>query len=74
MKKHIAIAEELYDRTAKAAATDRVSVDEFVSSLLLNQLASRAYIESRAKLFKREDFEAALQAIPDTEPEEHDRI
>jgi hypothetical protein len=74
MSKKIAVTEDLYDRAARAAAADRISVDEFVSSILSSQLASREYIESRAKLFKREEFEHALNTIPDVEPEEYDRL
>jgi hypothetical protein len=39
-----------------------------------NHLASREYIESRAKLFNRDDLEKALDTIPDVEPEENDRL
>jgi hypothetical protein len=47
-----------------------------ISCLLfpIYRLASREYIESRAKLFSREDFERALKEVPDVEPEEHDRF
>ncbi len=73
MSKTIAVPEDLYNRAAELAARDHISVEEFVSGLLANRLASREYIESRAKLFNREDFERALSEIPDVEPEEHNR-
>jgi hypothetical protein len=49
-------------------------VEEFVSVAVANRLASREYIESRAKLFSRDEFERALAEIPDVEPEVHDRL
>ena len=73
MSKSIAVPEDLYKRAAEVAAKDRVSVEEFVSTVLANRLASREYIESRAKLFNREEFERVLAEIPDVEPEDHDR-
>jgi hypothetical protein len=74
MSKTIAVPEDLYKRAAELAAKDHVSVEEFVSSMLSNRLASREYIESRARLFNREEFERALEEIPDVEPDDHDRL
>ena len=82
MNKSIAVPEDLYQRTAEHAAKDHVSVEEFVSVVLANRLASREYgrksskriIEERAKLFSKEEFERALNEIPDVEPEENDRF
>ncbi len=74
MSKNIAVPEDLYKRAAEVAAKDHVSVEEFVSAMLANRLASREYIESRAKLFNREEFERALEEIPDVQPEDHDRL
>lgn len=69
-----AVPDDLYKKAAEIAARDHVSVDEFVSSAVANQLATREYIASRARLFTREDFERAPQEIPDVETEEHDRL
>ena len=74
MNKHIVLPEDLYNRPAELAARDQMSVEEFVSGLLENRLASREYIESRASLFNRQEFEPALNQIPDVEPEDHDRL
>jgi hypothetical protein len=74
MSKSIAVPEDLYQRTAKLAAKDHVSVEEFVSAVLANRLASREYIESRARLFNREEFERALEKIPDVVPDDHDHL
>lgn len=74
MSKNIALAEDLYNKAAEFAARDHVSVEEFVSILLANRVASREFIDSRARLFDRADFDRALGQIPDVEPEEHDRL
>jgi hypothetical protein len=74
MSRSIALPEDLYLKAAELAARDHVSVEEFVSVLLSDRLATRDYIESRAKLFNREEFERAVSEIPDTEPENHDRL
>jgi hypothetical protein len=72
--KSIAVPEDLYKRAAELAAKDHVSVEDFMSAVLANRLASREYIESRAMLFNREEFERALEEIPDVEPEDNDRL
>jgi len=74
MSKIVAVPDDLYNRAAEVAAKEQVSVEEFISAALANRLASREYIEFRARLFNREDFERALSEIPDVEPEEHDRL
>jgi len=74
MSKNIRVPEDLYNRAAELAAKDHVSVEEFVSALLSNRLASREYIESRARLFNRQEFERALEQIPDLEPADQDGL
>ena len=73
MSKSIAVPEDLYDKAAELAAKDHVSVEEFVCALLASRLASREYIETRARLFSRQEFERALDAVPAVEPEPYDR-
>jgi hypothetical protein len=74
MSRSIAVPDELYNKAVKFAAKDRMSVEEFLSAVLANRFASREFIESRAKLFNRAEFEQALDIIPDVQPEEHDRL
>jgi len=74
MRKSITVPEELYNKAAELAAWDHITVEEFVSAVLANRLASREYIEARAKLFNREEFERALNGIPDVEPDAQDRL
>lgn len=74
MSKNIALTEDLYHKAAELAAKDHVSVEEFVSVIVANRVASREFIDSRAQHFDREDFDRALAQIPDVEPDEHDRL
>jgi hypothetical protein len=74
MSKNIAVPEDLYNRASELAAKDHLSVEEFVSAVLADRLASHEYIKSRAKLFNRYEFERALDKIPDVEPEGRDRL
>jgi hypothetical protein len=46
----------------------------FASAAIANRLASREFIESRAKLFSRDEFERALRTIPEVEPEGADGL
>jgi hypothetical protein len=55
MSKSIIVPEDLYNKAVETAARDHVSVEEFVSVAVANRLASREYIESRAKLFSRDE-------------------
>jgi hypothetical protein len=73
MSKSIAVPEDLYNKAAELAAHDHISVEELVAALLASRIATREYLETRAQLFSREEFERALNAIPDVDPEAHDR-
>jgi hypothetical protein len=74
MSKSIAVPEDLYERAAAVAARDHVPVEKFVADLLADRLASREYIEARAHLFTQEEYERALNEIPNVEPEDYDRL
>jgi hypothetical protein len=74
MGKSIALPKFLYNRAAELAAKDHVSVQEFASTTLANRLAGRDGMEARAGLFNRDEFERALDQIPDVEPDEQDWI
>lgn len=74
MSKNVAVPDDLYDNAAALAARDQMSIDDFVSAAVANQLAGRQYLEARARLFSRQDFERALEQIPDVEADEQDRM
>ena len=74
MKKTVTVPGDLYDKVAEVAADQHVSVDEFVAGAVADRLAGREFIASRGRLFNRDEFERALQTVPDVDPEEHDRL
>jgi hypothetical protein len=51
MSRSIAVPDDLYKKAVELAVKDRVSVEEFVSTVLASRVASREFIESRASLF-----------------------
>jgi hypothetical protein len=72
MSRSIAIPDDLYNKAVELASNDFMSVEEFVAAVLATRIASREFIESRAKLFDKESFERALDQIPDVEPDDRD--
>jgi hypothetical protein len=74
MSKTIVVPEHLYNKAAELAAKDHVSVEEYVSTLLADRVASHEYIAAHAKLFNQEDFKRILSEVPDVEPDECDRL
>lgn len=74
MSKNVSLPDEVYEKAAELAQADKVSVDEFVSAAVAEQLAARNYLRARAARASRERFQAALEQIPDVEAEPHDRL
>src|SRR5277367_4575076 len=64
MSKNIAVPDDLYNQAAELTARDHVSVDAFVSALLAKRLADREFVESKAKLFNKEEFERSDERNP----------
>lgn len=74
MSKNVAVPEDLYAKAVELAEQEHVSVEQFVSSALADQLAGRQYLEARAQRATRDRFLKALEHVPDVEPEENDRL
>lgn len=74
MSKNVAVPEDLYAKAVELAEQEHVSVEQFVSSALADQLAGRQYLEARAQRATRDRFLKALERVPDVEPEESDRL
>lgn len=74
MSKSIVVPDNLYERAVQIAAKDHVSVEEFVSAALASRVAAREQMDARAGLFSREEFERALDQVPDVEPDANDRL
>jgi hypothetical protein len=73
MSKSIAVSDSLYKRAEQIAAKENVSVEEFIAAVITDRITAREQIDSRAGLFNREDFNRALNQIPDVEPDPSDR-
>jgi hypothetical protein len=74
MSKSIAVPDNLYERAAQIAAKENLSVDDFVSAVIANRVNAREQIDARAGLFDREEFDRALNQVPDVEPDPSDRL
>ncbi len=74
MKRTISLPEELLRRAEALAATEHLSVEQYVSTKLAEQFAGLEYLKQRADRASAERFQTALQHIPDVEPEEYDRL
>ena len=73
MSRMISIPEEILRQAEQLAARDHVTVEEVVSAALVEYLAGAEYIRRRGERASMQRFKAALDCIPDTEPDPHDR-
>jgi hypothetical protein len=74
MSRTISLPDDLLKRAEELAAFERLSLEEFVSAKLAEQLADLEYLRRRAERASDARFRAALQLIPDAEPAEFDRF
>jgi hypothetical protein len=71
------IPDSLHKQIRKLADQDGISINQFISSAAAEKLAALMtvdYLVERAKRGSREKFEAALALLPDTEPEDYDKL
>jgi hypothetical protein len=74
MSVSVSVPEELHKKAVEIAKARRVSVDEVFASAFVEQLASWERLQQRAACGNRERFLAVLDRVPDSEPEEQDRL
>jgi hypothetical protein len=74
MSRSISLPEEIVRLAEELAARQHISVEEFVSAALSEQFAGSEYLRRRGERATVEKFRAALDQIPDIEPEPHDRL
>jgi hypothetical protein len=70
----INIPEELYAQARSIAEAHHVAVEEVFVSAFADQLAAWQRLRERAARGDGDKFLAALDKVPDVEPEEYDRI
>ena len=71
------LPESLHKEIRKLADEEGISINQFISTAAAEKLAALKtveYLEERAKRGSREKFEAALARLPDTEPDDHDKL
>ena len=73
MSMSIEIPDEVYEKAARMAAEQHISVGEVFASAFEQHLALRERLAQRAARGDREKFLAVLDKAPDVEPEEQDR-
>ena len=74
MSRTISLPEEIVRLAEELAAREHVSVEELVSAALSEQFVGAEYLRRRGERASVERFRAALDQIPDTEPEPHDQL
>jgi hypothetical protein len=74
MNRTISLPEELLKRAEELAASESVSLEQFLSATLSEQFAGLEYLQQRAERASTEKFRTALSQIPDVDPEECDRF
>jgi len=70
----ISLPEEIIRQAEQIAAREHMSVEELVSAALAEHFAGAEYLRRRGGRASIEKFRAALDLIPDNEPEPHDRL
>jgi hypothetical protein len=70
----ISLPDEILRKAEELAARERISVEELVLAALSEQFAGAEYLRRRSDRASTERFRAALDQIPETEPESYDRL
>lgn len=67
------IPDSLYQQLQTFVLQQKLSIDQFVTLALGEQLA-KGYLEERARRGSWEKVQRILAKVPDVEPEEYDRL
>jgi hypothetical protein len=73
MNVSVSVPDELYQKALEIAKAQRVSVDEVFASAFTEQLSAWKRLQRRADGGTHEKFLAALDKVPDVDPDGHDR-
>ena len=71
------LPDSLHEAVRELAKRDNISINQFISLAVaekLSALMTESYLAERAQRGSRDRFEAALDAVPDVEPEERDKL
>lgn len=73
----VRLPNSLHKQLRKCAESEGTSINQLVSSAVVEKLAAlltEEYLEERARRGSRAKFEAALRGVPDVEPQDDDRL
>ena len=73
----VRLSESLHKRAKSLAKAENISVNQLVATALAEKVAvldAETYIKDRAARADRNKFLAALDQVPDVEPEDRDRL
>jgi hypothetical protein len=73
MSVSVRVPEELYQKAVEIAQAQRVSVDDVFASAFAEQVSAWERLQQRASRGSLEKFLAALDEVPDVEPDDYDR-
>ncbi len=71
------IPKSLHENIRQLAKREGISINQFLASAAaekMSALLTEEYIEERAKRASLKKFRKVLKKVPDTEPEDYDRI
>lgn len=71
------LPESLHESARKLAARENISINQLITLALaekLSALLTEDYLTERAARGNRQEFEAAMAKVADTEPDERDRF
>ena len=71
------IPNSLHEQIRQLAKHEGISINQFLASAAaekMSALLTEEYIEARAKRASLKKFRNVLKKVPDSEPEEYDRI
>ena len=71
------LPDSLHKHLKELASREGISINQFVATAVAEKMAAlmtEDYLQARAQRGSRTKYEAALARVPDTEPEEKDRL
>jgi predicted DNA-binding protein len=71
------LPDSLHNRVRVLSKKDRISINQFVATAVAKKIAAletEDYIAERAQRASREKYDAALDQVPDGEPDDLDRL
>jgi hypothetical protein len=73
----VRLPDSLHKQIRRLAKQEGISINQFISTAAAEKMAALMtvdYLEERAKRGRRGKFDAALDRLPDVEPESYDRL